>query len=163
MSVSGLPRVLVCAHEMGTLAEVRRLLAANGNEVFGHLLDTPDPERLNDYRLVIVEGTGGGQTALDLCRRLRGRLDEALLPIIFVTDDHAAAARLASFEAGADACLLRPFAPGELLAQVRALLRLKETHDRLAEKSAEVHRVNKRLQQAYQQIDQELELAQRIQ
>jgi serine phosphatase RsbU (regulator of sigma subunit) len=49
------------------------------------------------------------------------------------------------------------------LAQVRALLRIKETHDRLADKTAEVHRVNKRLQQAYQQIDQELELAQRIQ
>src|SRR5262249_48107112 len=71
--------------------------------------------------------------------------------------------RLACFEAGADTCLLRPFAPGELLAQVKALLRIKETHDRLAEKTAEVHRINKRLQAAYQQIDQELELAQRIQ
>src|SRR5207237_6088392 len=45
----------------------------------------------------------------------------------------------------------------------QAFLRIKDVHDRLADKSAEVHRVNKRLQQAYQQIDQELELAQRIQ
>jgi sigma-B regulation protein RsbU (phosphoserine phosphatase) len=59
--------------------------------------------------------------------------------------------------------LLRPFAPGELLAQVNALLRLKDVHDRLADKTAEVQRMNNRLQKAYQQIDQELELAQRIQ
>ena len=45
-----------------------------------------------------------------------------------------------------------------------ALLRHpKEIHDRLTDKTAEVHRINKRLQAAYQQIDQELELAQRIQ
>jgi serine phosphatase RsbU (regulator of sigma subunit) len=43
------------------------------------------------------------------------------------------------------------------------LLRIKETHDRLTDKTAEVNRINKRLQQAYQQLDQELELAQRIQ
>jgi serine phosphatase RsbU (regulator of sigma subunit) len=163
MSANGLPRILVCAHEMNALAEVRRLLAAGAHEVFGHLLGTPEPDRLGEYRLVVVDGTGCAPAALELCRRLRGRLDETVLPLVFVTDDHAPASRLASFEAGADACLLRPFAPGELLAQVRALLRIKETHDRLAERTAEVHRVNKRLQQAYQQIDQELELAQRIQ
>jgi len=58
---------------------------------------------------------------------------------------------------------LRPFATGELLAQVRAFLRIKETHDRLSEKSAEINRINKKLHQAYQQIDEELELARRIQ
>jgi sigma-B regulation protein RsbU (phosphoserine phosphatase) len=40
---------------------------------------------------------------------------------------------------------------------------MKAVHDRLAEKTAEVNRINKRLQSAYQQIDQELELARRIQ
>src|SRR5262249_33561129 len=48
-------------------------------------------------------------------------------------------------------------------AQVRAFLRIKQVHDRLAEKTNEVHLINKRLQQAYGQIDQELELASRIQ
>ena len=42
-------------------------------------------------------------------------------------------------------------------------LRIKEMHDRLTEKTAEVLHVNKRLQQAYQQIDDELELARRLQ
>jgi sigma-B regulation protein RsbU (phosphoserine phosphatase) len=64
---------------------------------------------------------------------------------------------------GADAYLLHPFEPAELLAQVRALLRNKERHDNLTEKTAEVHRINKRLEHAYQQINEELELARRIQ
>jgi serine phosphatase RsbU (regulator of sigma subunit) len=163
MPANGPPRILVCAREMNALADIRRLLTAGGYEVFGHLLGTADPDQPADYRLVVIVGTGGGSAALDLCRRLRAKTDEAVLPVVFVTDDHGPDVRLASFEAGADACLLRPFAPGELLAQVRALLRIKETHDRLTEKTAEVNRINKRLQQAYQQIDQELELAQRIQ
>jgi sigma-B regulation protein RsbU (phosphoserine phosphatase) len=82
---------------------------------------------------------------------------------LYVTGDHGPVTRLACFEAGADTYLLRPFAPGELLAQVTAFLRIKDVHDRLSDKTAEVNRINKRLQQAYQQIDQELELAHRIQ
>jgi sigma-B regulation protein RsbU (phosphoserine phosphatase) len=163
MSVNGPPGILVCAREVNALAEYRRALAAAGHEVAGHLVGGPDPDRLAACRLVVVDGTGCRPAAVELCRRLRSRLDEAVLPLVFVTDDHDPGARLAGLEAGADACVPRPFAPGELLAQVRALLRIKETHDRLAERAAEVHRVNKRLQQAYQQIDQELELAQRIQ
>lgn len=163
MAGQGPPRILVCAHEMNALAEVRRLLTAAGHAVDGHLLGTPDPERLNDCCLVLIDGAGNNSEALDLCRRLRANLDEAVLPIVFITDDPSAAARLASLEAGADVCLLRPVPAGELQAQVRALLRIKQTHERLADKTAEFHRINKRLQQAYQQLDQELELAQRIQ
>jgi sigma-B regulation protein RsbU (phosphoserine phosphatase) len=161
MLPNGKPRVLVCARQPATLVEVRRLLDDGGYEAGGHLLDTPDPAPADGHQLVVIEG--GGDPGLELCRWLRRRPDEAFLPILFVTDDARPEARLASFEAGADTYLLRPFAPGELLAQVRALLRIKDTHDRLREKTAEVHRINKRLQQAYQQIDQELELAQRIQ
>jgi sigma-B regulation protein RsbU (phosphoserine phosphatase) len=49
------------------------------------------------------------------------------------------------------------------VAQVEALLRIKQRHDQLAARAAEAGRVSKRLQAAYQQIDQELELARRIQ
>jgi sigma-B regulation protein RsbU (phosphoserine phosphatase) len=162
MQANGKPRVLVCAEQLSTLTEVSRLLAEGGYEVDGRLADMPDPEETTGCHLVVLEGGNGGQ-GLELCQRLRRRFDEVFVPILFVTDDHQPEARLASFEAGADTYLLRPFAPGELLAQVRAFLRIKDTHDRLSEKTAEIHRINKRLQQAYQQIDQELELAQRLQ
>jgi sigma-B regulation protein RsbU (phosphoserine phosphatase) len=156
-------RILVCAAQMATLHELRRLLVATGLDVDGHLLGTPDPDTPGTYELILVEGIPGSPDGLDLARRLRSRLDEKFVPVIYVTDDPGPTARLAAFEAGCDAYLLRPFAPGELLAQVTAFRRIKELHDRLAEKTAEIHRINKRLQQAYQQIDQELELAQRLQ
>ncbi len=155
--------ILICAKQQGALAEVRRLLAGAGYAIGDHLLGDPAVIDLGGFQLVVVEGSQCNGNALELCRRLRARLNESVVPILFITDDHGPEARLASFEAGADTYLLRPFAPAELLAQVRAFLRIKDTHDRLTEKTAEVHRVNKRLQQAYQQIDQELELAQRIQ
>jgi sigma-B regulation protein RsbU (phosphoserine phosphatase) len=162
MQNNGAPRILICVSQMAALAEMRRLLETGGHDVAGHLFGSPDPDDLPAYQLIIIEG-GTATDSLELCRRFRARLDDGFTPIIYVSDDHTPASRLAGFEAGADTYLLRPFAPGELLAQVQAFLRIKDVHDRLAQKTAEIHRINKRLQQAYQQIDQELELAQRIQ
>src|SRR4051812_2361679 len=162
MSV-GPPRVLVSAPHVHVLTDLRRVLEGHGHEVVGHLPGTPDPDGTDASRLVVLDGSGQTGQALELCRRVRPRLEDHFVPILFVTDDHNPTSRLASFEAGADTYLLRPFIAGELMAQVQALLRIKDTHDRLAEKTAEFNRINKRLQQAYQQLDQELELAQRIQ
>ncbi len=163
MSLAPAPRILVCAPHVHALADLRGVLEGHGHEVIGHLLDAPDPEGAHLCRLVVLDGSGETARALELCRRLRPRLEETIVPILYVTDDHNPASRLASFEAGADTYLLRPFIAGELVAQVDALVRIKDVHDRLAERTAEVNRVNRRLQQAYQQLDQELELAQRIQ
>jgi phosphoserine phosphatase RsbU/P len=163
MTLSGASKILVSAPNANHLAELRRLLDGHGHRVDGHLLGTPDPDGLPGCRLVVLDGSGQLTEALALCRRLRPRLEETFAPILFVIDDASPTTRLSGFEAGADTILLRPFVPGELIAQVSALLRIKETHDRLVEKTSEINRINKRLQQAYQQIDQELELAQRIQ
>jgi sigma-B regulation protein RsbU (phosphoserine phosphatase) len=157
------PRILVCASQVNSLAELRRLLVSSGHEVEGHLLGSADPQGITLYQLMLIDGSSCTPTALELCRRLRTALEDSFVPILFVTDDHSPATRLASFEMGADTYLLQPFAPGELLAQVAAFLRIKDTQDRLLDRTAEIHRINKRLQQAYQQIDQELALAQRIQ
>ena len=163
MSSVGPARILVSAPHVHVLTDLRRVLEGHAYEVVAHLLGTPDPEGGHPCRLMVLDGSGQTGPALELCRRLKPRLEEAFIPILFVTDDHNSASRLASFQAGADTYLLRPFIAGELIAQVEALLRIKEIHDRLADRTAEVNRVNRRLQQAYQQLDQELELAQRIQ
>lgn len=162
MTVNGLPRILVCAPQPIVLAEMRHLLAGTGCELTGHLLGSADPEGPSGYQLIVLEGSQC-PSAFDLCRRLRERLDHLFVPLLYLSDDRGCAARLAGFEAGADAYLSKPFGTGELLAQVKALLRIKDAHDRLAGKTAEMHRINKRLQQLHQQIDHELQLAQRIQ
>jgi sigma-B regulation protein RsbU (phosphoserine phosphatase) len=155
-------RILLCTDRAGAGDDVRRLLEQAGHQVVPHLVGA-EPDNLGGYHLAVLEGSGANGPALHFCQRLRRQLGDNLLPILFITDDQTPGTRLASLEGGADTYLLRPFSPGELLGQVRAFLRLKELHDRLADKTAEVHRINKRLRQAYQQIDQELELARRVQ
>jgi sigma-B regulation protein RsbU (phosphoserine phosphatase) len=157
------PRILLSADTPAAADEVRQLLENAGCATAWQPLDAAAPDDLTAYDLAVLEGGSREADALHLCRRLRVRMTDCFVPILFATANQTPAARLASLEAGADTYLLRPFTPGELLAQVRAFLRLKELHDRLTEKTAEVHRINKRLQQAYQQIDEELELARRIQ
>jgi sigma-B regulation protein RsbU (phosphoserine phosphatase) len=154
------PRILLCAGRPNLLEELAAPLQPIA-AITGLLLDAPTPER-NGYHLIVVDGSAGGPRGLELCRRLRSGPDEEYQPLLFVAEP-GMWQRQDALEAGADACLSRPLAPGELLAQVRTLLRTKEAHDRLAERAAEVHRVNRRLQQAYQQIEQEMELAHRIQ
>ena len=163
MTTNGTPQILVCADQMETMQELRRVLAQGGRNVDAHVAGAADSANVARYQLLVVDGGRSPAEALELCRRCRARLEDGFTPILYITDDHSPAARLACYAAGADAYLLRPFAEAELLAQTRALLRIKDVHDRLNEKTTEVHRINKRLQQAYKQIDQELELAQRIQ
>ncbi|HEY7328971.1 MAG TPA: hypothetical protein VH592_15110, partial [Gemmataceae bacterium] len=162
MSVNGPPRILICTHQPGTVAEMRTLLAGSGCELTFHQLANSDPERPSGYKLLLVDG-GPAATSLDLCRRLRERTDPVFIPLLYVSSEPETGARSSVFESGADAYLARPFAPGELLAQVHALFRVKDAYDRLAGRSAEMLRINKRLQQLHQQIDHEMQLAQRIQ
>lgn len=162
MAVRGLPRILVCVPQPAALAELRHLLASTGCELAGHLLAKSDPKGPGDYQLIVLEGSRCPD-ALELCHRLRERLDPLFVPILYLAPDGTSGSRLAALEAGADACLSRPFTSAELLAQVKALLRIKEAHNRLVGKTAEMNRINKRLQQLHQQIDHELQLAQRIQ
>ena len=58
---------------------------------------------------------------LAVCRRLRGK--GLALPILMLTARDAVSDRVAGLDAGADDYLVKPFAPEELLARVRAPLR----------------------------------------
>ena len=126
-----------------------------------HPLGMPGSDDVAGCHLVLVDARNHLAAALEMCQRLRNRIKDTFLPLLMILSDTTPAARLASFTAGADAYLLRPFIAEELLAQARALLRTKDIHEKLADRNNEIHRINKRLQVAYQQIDQELELAQR--
>jgi sigma-B regulation protein RsbU (phosphoserine phosphatase) len=156
------PHILLCAADLTAVEDTRRLLEEAGQSVATHRLGASDPPELGPCRLIVVEGGGNG-TTWSFCRRLRAHLGDDYIPLLLLTGDPTPAARLAGFEAGIDACLPRPFVPGELMGQVKALLRIKDHNDRLAEKSAQVHHLNERLQLAHQRVDEELELARRIQ
>jgi sigma-B regulation protein RsbU (phosphoserine phosphatase) len=154
-------RILWCGNDPAGIDDARRLLQEAGFQVSTHHLGVSDPEELQQQHLIFVEG--GGTKDLQFCNRLRLKLGDSFIPILYIMSEGQAASPLDSMESGVDAYLPRPFAPQVLLAQAQALLRIKELHDRLVDKTAEVHQVNKRLEAAHRKVDQELELARRIQ
>ncbi|HEV3236681.1 MAG TPA: SpoIIE family protein phosphatase [Gemmataceae bacterium] len=156
-------RILIGSDERESAADLLGILVDAGCQVDWRSLDSISTNDLFDYTLIVLEESRTAKTGHDWCRTTRDFLGERFIPILFVIRDASPNARQACFECGADTYLLRPFAAAELVAQAKAFMRIKETHDRLSEKSAEVTRMNRRLQQAYQQIDQEIELARRIQ
>ncbi len=156
-------RILLCTYDPTAVADLRRCLEESGYAVRTHVIGSPGPADLADFHLLVIDGGGSGTDPAAACRRLRTSLGESFIPLLFVTSSAPSPARLAVLEAGADACLSRPFTTDEFLAQVRALLHIKERHDRLLDKTTEMLDTTQRLQQAHQRVNQELELARRIQ
>jgi sigma-B regulation protein RsbU (phosphoserine phosphatase) len=157
------PTTILCVGTFEAVAELRRILQAADLPVDGRDLDTDVPQQLKHAALVVIDGSRRSEEALQRCQRLRTASGDSFIPILYVTADASPRARLSCLESGADAYVLRPFEPAELIAQVRALLRLRERHARLATKNADVQRINKKLQAAYQRTDLELDLARRLQ
>jgi sigma-B regulation protein RsbU (phosphoserine phosphatase) len=163
MPPTGSSSIILCAGALATVDDARAALHGAGLTAQFHALGSAEALVRAGATLVLIDGSGCPEDALKLCQRLRAGSSDNFIPILYITSDASPGARLSCLEAGADAYLLRPFDPAELLAQARVLLRIKERHDTLAAKTAEVQRINKRLQAAYQQIDLELDLARRIQ
>src|SRR5690242_12069165 len=89
-------------------------VAATGEEALARSLERP-PE------VIVLDVMLPGFDGLELTRRLRAAGDK--VPILLLTARDAVPDRVQGLEAGADDYLVKPFAPEELLARVKALLR----------------------------------------
>ena len=74
--------------------------------------------------IVLLDLMLPGMDGMTVCRTLRARSD---VPIIMLTARDAVEDRVAGLDSGADDYLVKPFAPQELLARIRALLRRVES------------------------------------
>jgi two-component system KDP operon response regulator KdpE len=119
--VSG-ARILVVEDEPRILRALSALLETAGYAAEGAgtvagaleaaLLRPPDALLLD---LLLPDGNG-----LDLCRRLR---EWSHVPIVVVSAVGDEREKIAALDAGADDYVTKPYAPGELLARLRAVLR----------------------------------------
>ena len=76
-------------------------------------------------RLVVLDvGLPGALDGLDVCRRLRS--DNDPVPILMLTARDGEVDRVLGLELGADDYVTKPFAPRELAARVKAILRRTE-------------------------------------
>ena len=120
-------RVLVVEDDPEINAMVAGLLAERGYDVLS-AGDGRDMERLlnrEQLDLVILDLMLPGEDGVSLCRRLRTRFG---VPILMLTAICGETDRIVGLESGADDYLVKPFAPRELVARVRALLRRTGRH-----------------------------------
>lgn len=115
-------RLLVVEDDSDIAGLVADMLAAHGYSV-RTLPDGRDLERTlrrEPIDLVILDIMLPGEDGLSLCRRLRAT---TRVPMLMLTALGSLPDRVIGLETGADDYLTKPFAPRELLARVRALLR----------------------------------------
>ncbi|TMC84657.1 MAG: response regulator transcription factor, partial [Chloroflexi bacterium] len=89
-------------------------IAASGGEALNRSLERP-PD------LVVLDIMMPGLDGLEVAQRLREAGDN--VPILMLTARDTVADRVKGLETGADDYLVKPFAPEELVARVKALLR----------------------------------------
>ena len=80
---------------------------------------------INSYDLIILDIMLPKVDGLEVCSKLRGQKVES--PIIMLTAKGTVDDRVKGLDVGADDYLVKPFAFGELLARIRALLRREKT------------------------------------
>jgi DNA-binding response OmpR family regulator len=116
-------RVLLVEDDVSIVAFVRQGLTEAGFtvDVAADGLEGLAAARVAPYDTIILDGMLPGLDGLDVLAELR-RLG-VRTPVLFLTARSAVDDRVAGLERGADDYLTKPFAFGELLARVRALLR----------------------------------------
>ncbi len=87
----------------------------DGEQMFRALREQP-------YDLIVLDIMLSGEDGLSLSRRLR-ESGEPPIPIVMLTARNDELDRIIGLEIGADDYLTKPFAPRELLARIRAVLR----------------------------------------
>lgn len=98
--------------------------AGSGREVLDLL-------RVHSFDMVLLDKRMPGMDGDEVCRRIRGELGLAMLPILMVTGDGDIDNLTQSLSAGADDFLRKPFEPRELLARVDAAVARKRLTDQL--------------------------------
>ena len=119
------PVVLVIEDE-AALAELLRynlqrrdfevISTSNGEEALTIVEERP-------VDLVLLDWMLPGMSGIEVCRQLRRKTETRKLPIIMITARGERTDRVRGLDTGADDYVTKPFAPEELVARIRAVLR----------------------------------------
>ena len=116
------PRLLLCSAPAGG-EDTRAVLEKAGWQVETRTAAQLEPEQARSFDLLVLDGGVADQDIWRACRSCRASLNDCFVPILATTSEPNI--RMISLEAGADACFVRPFDPGELQARAHAFLRLR--------------------------------------
>jgi DNA-binding response OmpR family regulator len=122
------PRTIVVVEDDRNIADLVELYLRQEGFRVVQAEDAPkalDAVRHQRPHLVVLDvGLPGALDGLDVCRRLR--TDGNNVPILMLTARDGEIDRVLGLELGADDYVTKPFAPRELVARVRAILRRTE-------------------------------------
>lgn len=131
-------RVLIVEDDPKVAGAVKTGLTAEGYQVVvsrtgedGYFRATTEP-----FDLILLDLGLPGRSGLEILAGLRGR--GLSIPVLVLTARDAVEDRVLGLDSGADDYLVKPFAFGELLARLRALLRRGRPEDALRVRLADL-------------------------
>ena len=115
-------RILVCDPSPQAQRALRVILRGAGYEVLMTATgrDALEAAARERPRAAILELVLPDLDGIEVCRRMRRRLDAPIVMLSAVADDQT---KIAALTAGADDYVTKPFCPGELLARLAARMR----------------------------------------
>jgi len=128
-------RILAVDGDSASAARIQGILKADSHEVVGA---RESAEALTTFTqrgpfdLVVIDVSTPGLAGIDLCRRVKGASLE-FMPVMLLARDGTVADRVAGLDGGADECMCGEPEPMEVQARVRALLRIKASHQQAAD------------------------------
>jgi two-component system KDP operon response regulator KdpE len=115
-------RILVCDDDPQILRALRLILRAAGYEVLTSATaeEALDRAAIGGPHAAIIDLMLPDRPGIDVCRELRSWSEMPIIVLSAVTDEQA---KVEALQSGADDYVTKPFAPGELVARVQAVLR----------------------------------------
>jgi len=127
----GPPKILMVDDESWNLDVLASHLRKEGWEPAA-VMNGPEALRAvdeNEFDLILLDVMMPGMDGFEVCRQIRARERLRQIPVLLVTALHETEDKVKGLEAGASDFLTKPVQSAELVARVRAHLRLKELMD----------------------------------
>ncbi|NUO63475.1 MAG: response regulator [Gemmatimonadaceae bacterium] len=127
------PRILIADDNAASRYVVGRWLRQAGFEIIEAGTGSDALARARDQpQLVVVDARLPDMSGVDVCRRIKADAATALIPVLHLAEPASPhEERVTALDGGADAYLAQPVEPMELLATVRALLRIRRAESAL--------------------------------
>ena len=138
MAVDDLPQNIRLLDAVLSPRGYRIVAVQSGDEALTRMANDPPDLVLLD---VLMPGIDG----YEVCRRIRRNPATAFLPVVMITAS-GDQEKVHAIEAGADDFVTKPFLPGELVARVASLVRIKRYHDTIERQSMELVAWNRELE-----------------
>ena len=123
-----LPKIQIIDSDVDASDQLERILVAEGYEVLRTVTGQAGIAlaELNRPSLVLLDTDLPDINGCEVLRALRADPATARIPILIHSAQDDVASKVAAFKAGADDYIVKPVAPAELVARIRATLRSEE-------------------------------------